>query len=61
MEGLFVGLARQSMPGKDENKVDNQEPTNQENEPSEEKEEAPERYEDRVIDAITGVMGSDEE
>lgn len=48
------------MPGKDEPVVENQEPTNQENANTEEKEET-ERYEDRVIDAITGVIDSSEE
>lgn len=50
------------MPGKDEPTVENQEPTNEENENEEEEvKEEIERYEDRVIDAITGVSGSGEE
>lgn len=48
------------MPGQDENKVDNQEPTNEENKQEEGKSE-PENYEERVFGAITGVINSSEE
>lgn len=50
------------MPGQDETQVESQEPTNEENETEEqENNEEAERYEDRVADAIMGVVGSEEE
>jgi len=47
------------MPGKDEPEVENQEPTSQENESQKQEEAEPEKYEDRVLGAITGVMGEE--